>query len=220
MNRASWVKVTVAVGFVAIGIAAWWFLRGDRAHVAWLDPAFVAETARAMGAWGPLMVIVLLSTAILISPLPSAPIALAAGAVYGHTLGTVYVVIGSGLGAISAFMLSRYLGQEFVHRHFGARLSIGLAGSQRVLMTTVFISRLLPFVSFDLVSYAAGLTVLSFARFALATFAGIIPASFLLAHFGSTLSTQNPLSGWLTVVVLGVLGVAPLFAQLLEKKDD
>jgi uncharacterized membrane protein YdjX (TVP38/TMEM64 family) len=87
-------------------------------------------------------------------------------------------------------------------------------------MTTVFISRLLPFVSFDLVSYAAGLTVLSFARFALATFTGILPASFLLAHFGSTLSTQNPLSGWLAVAVLGVLGVAPFFAHLLHKQPD
>lgn len=219
MNYAAWCKAAVAISFVALGIVTWWLLRDNGSYARWLDAQSALEGVRTMGAWGPVAIIVLLSLAILISPLPSAPIALAAGAAYGHTWGTLYVLIGSELGAITAFMLSRYLGQEFVHRHFGARLSSGLAGSQRVLMATVFISRLLPFVSFDLVSYAAGLTVLSFARFALATLAGILPASFLLAHFGSTLSSGNPLSGWLIVGVIGLLGVAPLIVQVLRKNS-
>jgi uncharacterized membrane protein YdjX (TVP38/TMEM64 family) len=218
VSRATWGKAAVATAFLVAGAATWLLMHGDNAVAHWFESIDLSENVRAMGAWGPMVVIALMSLAILVSPLPSAPIALAAGAAYGHTWGTLYVAIGSELGAIAAFMLARYLGREFVHRHFGARLSTGLAGSQRVLMTTVFVSRLLPFVSFDVVSYAAGLTVLSLPRFALATFAGILPASFLLAHFGSTLSTDTALSGWITVAVLGVLGVAPLLVHLLHKQ--
>ena len=217
MFKSSLFKAAVAIGFVALGVLAWWLLRGDNQAVRWLDTVSLTDSVRSMGAWGPVAIIVLLSAAILASPLPSAPIALAAGAAYGHTWGTLYVVLGSELGAIGAFMLARYLGYEYLHRRFGTRVSTGLAGSQRVLMTSVFISRLMPFVSFDLVSYAAGLTVLTFPRFALATFAGILPASFVLAHFGSTLSTDDPFSGWLVVAVLGVLGVAPFIVHLLRK---
>jgi len=62
-------------------------------------------------------------------------------------------------------------------------------GSQNALMGSVFASRLLPFISFDVVSYAAGLTPLAWWRFAVATVAGIAPASFLLAHFGGEMAS-------------------------------
>lgn len=52
-------------------------------------------------------------------------------------------------------------------------------------MATVFGSRLMPLVSFDMISYAAGLSRLHIERFALTTLAGIVPESFLLAQFGT-----------------------------------
>lgn len=218
MSRTVWRKAALAAAVVVVGFAVWLLMHSDNALTHWFESMALSDSVHAMGPWGPVAVIALMTVAILVSPLPSAPIALAAGAVYGHTWGTLYVVIGSELGAMAAFLLARYLGYEFVQQHFGARLSAGLAGSQRMLMITVFVSRLLPFVSFDVVSYAAGLTVLSLPRFAVATFAGILPASFLLAHFGSTLSTDTSLSGWLIVAVLGALGVTPLVVHLLHKK--
>ena len=63
-----------------------------------------------------------------------------------------------------------------------------------------------------------GLTVLSFTRFALATLAGILPASFLLAHFGAELSTGDVTITTIIVVILGILGIAPLLARLATRK--
>jgi uncharacterized membrane protein YdjX (TVP38/TMEM64 family) len=52
---------------------------------------------------------------------------------------------------------------------------------------------LLPlFISFDAVSYAAGLTPLAFWQFMVATLVGMIPISFLLAYFGEELITADP----------------------------
>jgi uncharacterized membrane protein YdjX (TVP38/TMEM64 family) len=77
----------------------------------------------------------------------------------------------------------------------------------------VFASRLLPFISFDVISYAAGLTVLSYWRFALATLAGIAPASFLLAHFGGEMATGESDRILLATAGLGVLVAIPLLAK-------
>ncbi|SFF23599.1 Uncharacterized membrane protein YdjX, TVP38/TMEM64 family, SNARE-associated domain [Sulfitobacter brevis] len=136
------------------------------------------------GIWGPVVIVTLMTVAVVASPIPSAPITLAAGAAYGHLWGTVQVVIGAELGALIAFGLARILGQDVLRRMLGDRVDAGLLGSQTALTITVFASRLMPFVSFDMISYAAGLSRLQAWRFALATLAGNIPASFLLAHFG------------------------------------
>ena len=156
---------------IVIGFPLWAPAAGINLHA--LDFSAVTEWLNSLGVWGPLGVIAAMITAILISPIPSAPIALSAGAAYGHTWGTLYVLIGSEIGAVLAFLIARCLGHETLHRRFGNTLNRGLVGSQSALMWTVFVSRLLPFISFDIVSYAAGLSSLPFWRFALATFAGI-----------------------------------------------
>ncbi len=173
-----------------------------------------------LGSWGPAAVIVAMIVAILISPLPSAPIALSAGAVYGHFWGALYVLAGSEIGALGAFLLARFLGFEALQARFGAALNQGLFGSQNALMWTVFISRLMPFISFDIVSYAAGLTRLTLWRFALATLAGIVPASFLLAHFGSELASEEPTQIMIAVLAIGLVASLPLLARLISSRNQ
>ena len=157
----------------------------------------------AAGLLGPVLVVARMTLASVASPLPSAPIALAAGAAYGHTFGTLLVVLGAEIGALTAFLLARGLGRPFVERHVGETIGRGLLGSQNTLTLLVFGSRLLPFLSFDMVSYAAGLSVLHLWRFALATLAGIIPASFLLAHLGSEAMNGDVQTATWTALALG-----------------
>ncbi len=170
------------------------------------------------GLWGPALIIAFMILAIVFTPIPSAPVAMSAGAVYGHTLGTVYVVAGAELGAIFAYLLARFLGHSVLRQWFGDKLDVGLLGSQNFLMGTVFITRILPFVSFDIVSYAAGLSPLTFWRFSISTLAGIIPASFLLAHFGSEMSTTEPHRIVLAVLGLGLMTTSSLVAVWIWKK--
>jgi len=172
------------------------------------------------GLWGPVLVVTLMTVAVVASPIPSAPIALAAGAAYGHVWGTVQVVIGAELGALIAFGLARVLGHDVLRRVFGDRVDTGLLGSQTALTATVFASRLMPFVSFDMISYAAGLSRLHAWRFAFATLAGIIPASFLLAHFGvEAVSGDLGRATW-AVLVLGLVTGLPLLWVALRQKPE
>ncbi len=209
-------KLIAGALVLALLAGLYWLLHESGAMTTILDAdALHAQVVR-LDPWGPLMIVGLMMLAILISPIPSAPIALAAGAAYGHGWGALYVLLGSGTGAMAAFGVARFVGHQAVHRWFGSRLSVGLAGSQNALMGIVFVSRMLPFLSFDIVSYAAGLTVLRFWRFAVATFAGIAPTSFLLAHFGSEMVTGETDRILFAVLVLGGLTLIPLGVKLFR----
>lgn len=196
--------LVLALGAWAIWATGAWELLTDETRIA----ALVAR----IGWLGPLVIVLLMTTAVVFSPIPSAPIALAAGAAYGHLWGTVYVLIGAEIGALVAYALARMLGYDAMRRWFGDRLDMGLMGSQTALTATVFVTRLLPFVSFDLVSYAAGLTPLTVWRFALATLAGIVPASFLLAHFGGEMASGEADRIMWTALALGLLTGVPVLA--------
>ena len=77
--------------------------------------------------------------------------------------------------------------------------------------------RLLPFVSFDGVSYAAGLSRLHLWRFLVATLAGILPASFLLAHFGAVAASGSFGAAEWIVTGLGLLTALPLIGLGLRR---
>lgn len=173
---------------------------------------------RSLGAVGPLVVIGLMILAIVFNPLPSAPIALASGAVYGHLWGTAYIVLGAEIGALIAFMITRLTGYHWLQYFTAKKWSLGWVGSQNALTVMVFLSRLIPFLSFDLISYGAGLTNIAFWRFALATFLGLLPASFLLAHFGGEMVEANIQQLSIIILLLGLFVGAPLIYRLFSKR--
>ncbi len=85
---------------------------------------------------------------------------------------------------------------------------IGLVGKERSqtgLMLVIFVSRLVPFISFDAVSYAVGLTPLAFWRFFIATLAGVISTTYLIITFGEVLIATD--SRGLTVALILVSGI-------------
>lgn len=182
------------------------------------DVKAMTERLRGAGWTGPIIVVASIAGAIIVSPLPSAPIALAAGAVYGHTLGTLYVVLGATLGAIGAFGIARMLGRDLLRRWFGDRLEVGLLGSQNALTAMVFVFRLLPFMSFDVVSYAAGLSALTTPRFLAATVAGVVPVSFALTHFGGELASGEDDRILTSVLALGLVTGAPILIGYLRRR--
>lgn len=184
-------------------------IAGTFAAVSWLDigellkPDRVADQLRAAGPFGPILFIVLMATAVVISPIPSLPLDLAAGATFGVTLGTAYAVIGAEIGAVLSFLIGRSLGRATLTRILRTDISFCERCSDRHLAIFVFLARLLPIFSFDLVSYGAGLTNMSLRAFAVATLLGMIVPTFALTYAGSTV-----ISGEWLLVLLGLIMVA------------
>lgn len=173
-----------------------------------------------MGIMGIVLIILLMAFAILFKLLPSAAIALASGAVFGHTWGTLYIILGAWLGAIIAFSITRVLGKNALYRLSGKRISINQQQSQAWLMWGLFVSRLIPFIPYDLMSYAMGLTPIKLWRFSIATLLGVIPTSFLLAHVGGELmmtDINELLNNTITFVMLLILPLFLLFIYIYRK---
>lgn len=204
---------------VLIGLAGlYWMLMETGALSTLTNKQALREWVDQLGFWGPLVIIAVMVAAIVMSPIPSGPIAMVAGATYGSVWGTAYVVIGAEAGALIAFCVARLLGYEAMQRWSRIRPILDWLGkdrSQTGLMVVVFASRLVPFISFDAVSYAAGLTPLAFWRFLAATLAGVIPTAYLIATFGEVLITTD--SKGLTVALILVSGItlAPLLVKLI-----
>ncbi|MBN8291855.1 TVP38/TMEM64 family protein [Rhodobacter sp. NTK016B] len=222
MTLRAIILVALAIlGIVLLGV--WQFAPSVFAEARGLmDGERLRTLVARAGLWGPVLIVTLMTLAVVASPIPSAPIALAAGAAYGHIWGTALVVIGAELGALIAFALARILGHDVLRRVFGDRVDVGLLGSQTALTTTVFASRLMPFVSFDMISYAAGLSRLHAWRFAFATLAGIVPASFLLAHFGGEAVSGDLGQATWAVLGLGLVTGLPLLwiATRRQEKEE
>jgi len=217
-RRTILLRMAAGIAIVALLVTGYFILANTNALALLGDSTALRERIDQMGKVGPVAIMGLMATAIVLNPIPSAPIALAAGAAYGHAWGTLYIVVGAELGALIAFGIARLLGCGVLPRLARTRDALRLFGSQNALMGIVFVSRLLPFVSFDLVSYAAGLTPLATWRFALATLAGIVPASFLLAHFGAELASSDLQRVAITILVLGAITVIPIVVHALRAK--
>lgn len=200
-TRTGWIKLgallAVLVGAYAVGS---WFDLGEL-----LRPERIADQIRAAGPFGPFLLMLLMAMAVVISPIPSLPLDLAAGATFGATLGTMYAVIGAEIGAIVSFLIGRFLGREALTKLLRIDISFCERCSDRHLALVVFLSRLLPIFSFDLVSYGAGLTNMSLRAFALATLLGMIGPTFLLTSAG-----EQVVSGEWVLIVLGLAMVALL----------
>ncbi len=158
--------------------------------------------------FGPVAVVFLLALAVVISPIPSGPVAMAAGAIYGPLLGGALTACGAVMGAMIAFGLSRGLG----HRPLcGSNLTfaewITRPRTQFRLAVAVLISRLIPFISFDAVSYAAGLTAIRMRNFAIATTIGVLPASFAFAALGAGMTKVD--NAFLLVAACAITLILP-----------
>ena len=131
----------------------------------YLKPGAIEKVLENAGALAPLLHIFLMAIAIVLSPLPSIPLAVTGGMFFGPFLGSVYSLIGALSGAIASFLIARHIGIELVERICRKPLAFYPKGTENLIMRIVLFSRLIPVISFDVVSYGAGLTKLPLRKF-------------------------------------------------------
>lgn len=158
----------VVAAVVAILIAFDWHDEILR-WLCWID---------AQGAAGPLL-FVLLMAAVVVLLLPGVFFTTGAGFVFGVVKGTLYVVLGTTLGAAIAYLIAQHFFGDFAARWLEKRIKLKVItedvaerGWQIVLLT-----RLVPFFPAKLANYFFGLTPVTFKDFVVGTLIGIVPFS-------------------------------------------
>ncbi len=189
------------VAAAGVAAAGWVFLRPELAA---LDPHAMASRVRAAGPLGTATLFAVLVLQCILAPVPSEPLMMAAGFVYGTAGGFAIGWSAILLGATGCFLLARTIGHPLVERlvrperlaRFEGRFGDRGHGATFVAVLGL---RLFAFTSFDVVSYACGLIPFPFRWFVIATAIGAVPKVFAFTHAGA--SARRPV--WLDVVIVG-----------------
>ena len=142
-----------------------------------------------------------------IAPLPAFLITFANANLFGWWQGAILSWSSAMLGALICFYISRILGRDVVEK---LTSKTGLESIdvffEKYGKHSILIARLLPFISFDIVSYAAGLTSMKFIPFFIATGIGQLPATIIYSYVGGMLTggTQLLVTGLLILFALSI----------------
>ncbi|SDZ91868.1 TVP38/TMEM64 family protein [Microbulbifer marinus] len=151
--------------------------------------------------------------------LPGAAImSLAAGAIFGLFWGTVIVSFASSIGATMAFLVARYLLQDWVHRRFGKRLAAVHAGIEREGAFYLFALRLVPVFPFFVINILMGLTRIKTWTFYWVSQVGMLAATIVYVNAGTQLGRVESLGDILSPQLLlsfALLGIFPLLAKFI-----
>ena len=149
----------------------------------------VAEYIRSFGGWAMAFSFVLMVFSSVIAPLPAFMITLSNAAIFGWWQGALLSWSSAMVGSALCFGVSRALGRDVVEKFAGKGALAGVEGYfEKYGTKTILICRLLPFVSFDAVSYFAGLTPMKFLPFFIATGIGQTPATIVYSYVGGMLT--------------------------------
>ena len=165
------------------------------------------------GVWAPIVLASIMALAVVVSPVPSVPIAAVLGMAYGPWAGTAIAVAGAAIGAMAAFLIARYFGKQTIRMLTGRAYHFCNGCSEGTLSVVVFVARLIPVVSFDIVSYGAGLSRMSFWRFSLWTVLGMIPWTWFYTSVGSAVLDNPTLAAALSIVLALVILGAPVLVK-------
>lgn len=166
------VLLALAVAFAIFDVRA-----GLRGALAWIE---------GLGVWGPVLFVLIYILATVLF-LPGSALTLGAGALFGVGWGSVFVSIGSVLGATAAFLVGRYFARDWVaqkvagHAAFAAIDRAVAAEGWKI----VGLTRLSPAFPYSLLNYAFGLTQVRLRDYVLASWIGMMPGTVMYVYIGS-----------------------------------
>ena len=168
----------------------------------------VIEYIRSYGSYAMVFSFFLMVFSSLIAPLPAFMITLSNAAIFGWWQGAILSWSSAMVGAALCFLVARGLGRDVVEKFAGKGALASVEGYfEKYGTKTILVCRLLPFVSFDAVSYFAGLTPLKFLPFFIATGIGQTPATIVYSYVGGMLTggARIMMTGLLCLFAISIL---------------
>ena len=150
---------------------------------------------------------------------PGSILTLAGGAIFGPYYGTLYALTGATIGASIAFLISRYLGADWINHKLSGKLGKILRGAEQEGWRFVAFTRLVPLFPFNVLNYALGLTRIPLMQYVMSSFVFMLPGTFVYNWLGY--AGREALAGsektWEIVFIAASLFVASLFLPRIVK---
>jgi LPXTG-motif cell wall-anchored protein len=172
-----------------------------------IDTAILQIWLKQAGIWAPIIYIILYTAATVLI-LPSTPLNLTGGAIFGPWWGTLWTSIAALIAAVVAFTFTRTVGRKTISQKLAGRWQAMEAELHQGGLFYMFAIRLLPIIPYGLVNFAAGLTSIRFRDYLVGTILGTVPGVLPFVMLGSSglqaVKTGNVLP------LLGALGLTGL----------
>lgn len=188
------------------------------------DVAYVRDYLLGFGAWAPVVSSILMILQSIAAPLPAFVVTFSNGLLFGWAWGALLSWSSAMAGAALCFWIARSLGRPVVEKLAGGSSAVGVSDLffERYGDRAVLVARLLPFVSFDIISYGAGLTSMGFWRFFVATGLGQLPATLVYSYLGQNLTGSVRILFFIfvftAVVFVIAASVRPRFMRKLREE--
>lgn len=192
----NWGKKIAVVACFVVAIASYYLVPQVRefadeifAMFATGDFTVVKDFVASYGSFAAVISFLLMILTALAAPLPAFLITFANANLFGWWQGAILSWSSAMVAAGICFWIAKILGRDVVIKLTSkAGLEKIDTFFEKYGKNTILVCRLLPFVSFDIVSYAAGLTSMSFKSFMIATGIGQLPATIIYSYVGGMLT--------------------------------
>jgi uncharacterized membrane protein YdjX (TVP38/TMEM64 family) len=180
----------------------------------------IAVYIRSFGIYAVLVSFLLMVFQSVAAPLPAFLITFANAAIFGWWQGALLSWISSMAGAALCFGIARVLGRDAVEKLTSKYAMASVEGFfEKYGKHTILVCRLLPFVSFDFVSYAAGLTSTGFLTFIVATGIGQLPATVVYSYVGGMLTGGAQMIVTTLLILFAITVLIFMFKQIYKERQ-
>ena len=227
LKKKKWVTKIVILALIVAAVLMYFFIPSVNKRINSIFKMFASGDFKVLRnfveSYGPYAVLVSFLLMILQSiaaPLPAFLITFANANLFGWWQGAILSWVSSMVGAAICFFIARILGRDVVEK---LTSKTGIKQSDDFFKKhgrmSILIARLLPFISFDIVSYAAGLTSMSFGGFIVATGIGQLPATVIYSYVGGMLTGGAQMLVTALLILFALSALIVLFRQLYIERQ-
>jgi len=172
------------------------------------------------GAWAAVVSAALMVFQSVAAPLPAFVVTFANGLLFGWAWGALLSWSSAMLGAVLCYWIAQSLGRPVVEKLVGGGtvLETWDVFFARFGVRAILVARLLPFVSFDAISYGAGLTSIGLWDFFWATGLGQLPATLLYSYLGQNLTGSIRVLFWVFSITIAIFVIGSAIGPRVLRK--
>ncbi len=146
---------------------------------------------------------------------------LCSGALFGFIWGSIIALVSATIGATLAFLVARYLFDDWVQAKMGQRLTKIRENFRTEGASYLFSMRLVPVIPFFAINLLMGLTSIKTLTYCIASFAGMAPGTMVFVNAGTQLAKLDSLKGLLSpalIISFLLLAAFPYMAKILLRR--
>lgn len=178
------------------------------------------STVTSFGMLGPVLYSLMIFIAILIPPIPDVPFVAVGAATFNYYTSVIFGLLGYFFAATVNFYISRFLSERLLKylttKHDRTQIT---KFSRYINFKSLVFFRLVPGISFGLISYAAGFTKVQYRQYILATVLGTTPWVLIAFLYINQILDNKEVFSTIGIFSAVILILLPIFAKVPKIKN-